>query len=287
MIPIKQSPQQPLISVIVAVFNGAATLQTCIESVAQQTYPHKELILLDGGSSDGTLDIIRMSRNAITYWVSEPDHGIYHAWNKGLEHAQGEWICFLGADDQFANSHVLQNVAERLKSSYPEYNVIYGQVKMINALGAEIAQLGAHWDKVRNRFLNGTYCLPTPGVFHHRSVFSDYGKFDQSYAIAGDYELLLRVLKTSNPLYLPDIIVTYMQQGGISSRPGSALISLREMAEARRKHGKSAFNIGLYVAFVKAYTRMAMWYLFGEKLTRSLLDIGRAILGKPRYWTKH
>lgn len=279
--------EPPLLTVIVAVFNGQATIQQCINSVAQQTYPRKELIIIDGGSKDGTADFLKLNNEKISYWISEPDQGIYHAWNKGLEHAQGEWICFLGADDQFADIHVLQNVEEKLESSYPEYKIIYGQVKMINALGAEIAQLGAHWNKVKNRFLNGTYCLPTPGVFHHRSVFSDYGKFDQSYVIAGDYELLLRVLRTSNPLYLPDITITFMQQGGISSRPESALISLREMAKARRKHGKSLFNIGLYVAFFRAYARITMWYLLGEKLTRLLLDMGRGILGKPRYWTKH
>ena len=277
----------PLISVIVAVYNGEETLQQCINSVIQQTYPNKELIIIDGGSKDGTVDLLKKNSEQINDWISEPDQGIYHAWNKGLERAQGEWVCFLGADDQFADIHVLQNVSERLESSYPEYKVVYGQVMMINALGAEVAQLGASWDKVKNRFLNGTYCLPTPGVFLHRSVFSGYGKFDQSYVIAGDYELLLRVLKTSTPLYLPDILVTYMQQGGISSRLESALVSLREMAKARRKHGKSTFNIGLYVAFFRAYTRMAMWYLLGEKLTRLLLDVGRGMLGKPRYWTRY
>jgi glycosyltransferase involved in cell wall biosynthesis len=88
-----------MISVIVAVFNGAKTLQQCIDSVAGQTYPHKELIVIDGGSIDGTREILEGDATKLAYWVSEPDRGIYHAWNKALARARGDWICFLGADD--------------------------------------------------------------------------------------------------------------------------------------------------------------------------------------------
>jgi glycosyltransferase involved in cell wall biosynthesis len=83
---------KPLISVIVAVYNGAKTLQRCIDSVSDQTYPNKELIIIDGGSTDGTIEIIRSNQDQITYWQSEPDNGIYHAWNKALDHASGDGI---------------------------------------------------------------------------------------------------------------------------------------------------------------------------------------------------
>ena len=91
----------PLITIIIAVFNGAKTLQQCIDSVAQQSYPNKELIIIDGGSKDGTLDLLKANSEKIDYWVSETDNGIYNAWNKGLAQANGDWICFLGADDFF------------------------------------------------------------------------------------------------------------------------------------------------------------------------------------------
>ena len=78
------SDREPSISVIVAVLNGAKTLQRCIDSVAQQTYPNKELIIIDGGSQDGTVDILKANQGKITSWISEPDRGIYSAWNKGL-----------------------------------------------------------------------------------------------------------------------------------------------------------------------------------------------------------
>ena len=88
--------ENPLLTIIVAVFNGAKTLERCIDSVVQQTWPYKELIIMDGGSTDGTVDLLKRYDSKIKYWESRPDRGIYHAWNKALDHAEGEWICFIG-----------------------------------------------------------------------------------------------------------------------------------------------------------------------------------------------
>ena len=103
------------ISIVVAVRNGARTLQRCIDSVRNQAYPHKELIIIDGKSTDGTVGILSCNANAISWWISEPDIGIYAAWNKALLHVKGEWICFLGADDYWIASTVLAQAASRLK----------------------------------------------------------------------------------------------------------------------------------------------------------------------------
>lgn len=275
-----------LISIIVAVYNGAGTLQRCIDSVAQQSYPNKEMIIIDGGSKDATVDVLKANQEKIAYWISEPDRGIYNAWNKGLAQAQGEWICFLGADDWLCDSETLGDVAESLKQVSPCFEIVYGQVKMVNAVGSDAGQLGAPWETVKQAFTNGTYCLPTPGIFHRRSVFTKYGNFDETYAIAGDYELLLRVLRSSAPIFLEGITVSNMQQGGISSRPASALISLREMVKARRKNKMSNCSFGLFVAFFRVYLRSILWSLLGERWTRSVLDMGRKIIGKAPYWTK-
>lgn len=91
----------PIVSIIVSVLNGKTTLQQCIDSVERQTYPNRELIVIDGGSRDGTLELLAENGGKISAWVSAPDRGIYNAWNKGLALAQGKWICFLGADDFF------------------------------------------------------------------------------------------------------------------------------------------------------------------------------------------
>lgn len=275
-----------LISVIVAVFNGSRTLQRCMDSVARQSYPNKELIVIDGGSNDGTVDLIKQNHSKITYWVSEPDRGIYNAWNKGLTQAHGEWICFLGADDWFDDATVLSRVVESLRHADSAYEIVYGQVKMVNAAGGEVDRLGAPWEQVRRDFDNGTYCLPTPAIFHRRCVFIKYGFFDEDFKIAGDYELLLRVLRTASPLFLEGLMVSNMQQGGISSRPESAVIALREMATAKRQNNLPYWSSRSLMAFFKAYLRFILWRVLGQRLTCVLLDVGRRMMGKAPYWTK-
>lgn len=275
-----------LISVIVVVFNGSKTLQRCIDSVAKQSFPNKELIVIDGGSSDGTVELVRQNHSRIAYWVSEPDHGIYNAWNKGLAQAHGEWICFLGADDWFCDSEVLARVAALLERVDSTHDIVYGQVRMVNAAGGEVDKLGAPWEQVRGSFNEGTYCLPTPAIFHRRSAFAKYGHFDEGFRIAGDYELQLRVLRSGNPLFLERLMVSNMQQGGISSRPESAVISLREMARAKQQNNLPGWTVGLSIAYAKARLRSIMWKLLGRRLTCLLLDAGRKMTGKAPYWTK-
>src|SRR6202050_3332724 len=108
------------VSVIVAVLNRASTLQRCIDSVADQTHHALELILFDGGSKDGSREILEANTAKITHWQSGPDRGIPQAWNMALERATGEWICFLGADDRFATSSAIRTLTtfrDRLRLS--------------------------------------------------------------------------------------------------------------------------------------------------------------------------
>ena len=280
-----QSIRAPLVTFIVAVFNGKNTLQRCIDSVASQTYASRELIIIDGGSTDGSVELIEMNRRVINDWVSERDRGIYHAWNKGVARAKGDWVCFLGADDYLHDPSVVERVAPCLAGA-PTQRIVYGQVAMVDKNGTEIDRLGAPWENVRKRFIQGIYCLPTPGVMFHRSLFQLLGPFDESYRIAGDYEFLLRELKAAEPRFLPEIIVTDMQYGGISSRPESTLISLREMETARRTHGLPTANLHLLTALAKVHIRVLLWRVLGEKSARRAMDWGRRLAGKPTYWTK-
>ena len=95
------SMDHPLVTVVTAVYNGQPYMANCLESVSRQDYPYIEHIVLDGGSSDGTIDVLQQHDQRITLWKSQPDRGVSDAWNKGLLEARGEWICFLGADDEF------------------------------------------------------------------------------------------------------------------------------------------------------------------------------------------
>ena len=117
-----------LITVILAVLNASNTLERCLQSILKQTYQHKEIILVDGGSTDGTLSILDAYGDKLTYWESKPDRGIYHAWNKALKHARGDWICFLGADDYFWSNNVLADLAPHLiRATNSGIRIVYGQ----------------------------------------------------------------------------------------------------------------------------------------------------------------
>ena len=136
---------QPLITIIIAVFNGAKTLQQCIDSVAQQSYSNKQLIIIDGGSSDGTVDLLQANDQSISYWVSEPDKGIYSAWNKGLLKAEGEWICFLGADDYFLGVQALEMMSTHLELIPINILVVYSQIMLVNHQGDNLYSVGEPW----------------------------------------------------------------------------------------------------------------------------------------------
>ncbi len=282
----EQTPRAPLITVVVAVFNGEATLQRCIDSVACQAGASREMIVIDGGSTDGSVGIIKANGGTISDWVSERDRGIYHAWNKGTARARGEWVCFLGADDRLHNATVLETMSPHLVPPPAQKSLVYGQVSMVNRHGTEVDRLGLPWEDMRKLFMQGTYCLPTPGVMFHRSLFRRLGPFDESHRIAGDYEFLLRELKAADPCYLPQIIVTDMQYGGISSRPESTLVSLREVQAARVKHGLPALNLPFCAALARACVRLLLLRVLGETLARRVMDWGRRLAGKRAYWTR-
>ena len=275
----------PLISIVIATYNSKTTLQQCIDSVAQQTYPHKELIVIDGGSKDGTVEVLEVNAQKVSYWVSEQDRGIYHAWNKGLARARGQWICFLGADDCFWDKTVLARVHESLRILPPNIRVVYGQNMLVNGKGESLYPMGTSWETVKDRFWAGM-CLPHPGMMHHRSLFEQHGSFDESFRIAGDYEMLWRELKHADAWFIPNLITAGVQYGGISSKPDSALLVLSEARRAQRMHGKKVPALLWVWSIIKVYVRMLLWRLFGERVTRTALDRGRQILNQPKHWTK-
>jgi glycosyltransferase involved in cell wall biosynthesis len=275
----------PLISIIVAVFNGAKTLQQCIDSVAHQTYPNREVIIIDGASKDGTIALLEANSEQISYWISEPDRGIYNAWNKGLVQAKGDWICFLGADDYFWDAQVLERMSVALQNVPPDVRLAYAQIMLLNNNGENLYPIGEPWGKVKERFKQGL-CLPHPGVMHRRSLFEQNGKFDESFRIGGDYELMLRELKTAEAMFIPDIITTAMRPGGLSSNPANSLAVLREVRRAQRIHGLRFPGFFWLRAMIKVYMRLLLWNLIGEKMARKLLDLSRRIKGLPPYWTR-
>jgi glycosyltransferase involved in cell wall biosynthesis len=275
----------PLISVIVAVYNGGATLQQCIDSFAQQTYDNKELIIIDGGSVDETVELIKANQEQITYWISETDRGIYHAWNKGLSKTHGKWICFLGADDYFWNDTVLERMVAELIKLPDNVLVAYGKITQIDTEGKPLVIIGEPWEKIKSEFTKNM-CMPHVGAMHRQSIFEQYGKFDESFHIAGDYELLLRCLKFTDAQFLADIVVAGQRAGGVSTNGTNYFLTRQEVRRAQRMHGY-ALPFGLLVKeLAKDYLQLLLWKVAGEKLARKILDQRRKRRGLPPFWTR-
>lgn len=230
-------PDKPLISVVTVVFNGAATLQDAIRSVLQQTYDNMEYIVIDGGSTDGTLEILHSHDAQIDYWLSESDAGIYDAMNKGIALASGDVIGFINADDFYASPNVLAKVAGIFADQ--DVDACYGDLCYVNQ--SETSAIVRYWQSSAFRpgaFETG-WCPPHPTFFVRREVYERCGGFDLSYRIAADVELMMRFLEVRNVRvrYLPEVLVK-MRMGGTTNR------SLRNIAKqnweilrALRKHG--------------------------------------------------
>lgn len=233
-----------MVTVIVAVLNGAQTLERCLKSAENQSCCNWELIVIDGGSSDGSVEMIKAHKDRISYWESSPDRGVYHAWNKALTHARGEWICFLGADDRFWDRHVLADLLPFLKQAAEAgIRVVYGRVARVTSDGRVVAVWGKPWAKIRWQMPHGMPLgMPHSGLMHHCTLFQDHGLFDETFRIAGDYEFLLRELKNKNnrALLAEGVISVGQQIGGLAD--ANSLYFHREVLRAREKNGLSRIS---------------------------------------------
>lgn len=275
---------QPHISIIIAVYNSADTLQRCIDSVKMQEYPSKELIVIDGDSTDGSVKIIEADAAHIDYWVSEPDNGIYHAWNKGLDHACGDWIHFLGADDYFMDSGFLTGVAKGIEGCPQDVRVVYGREAVVSATGDVLETRGEPWENVGKRFVR-EMSIPHPAVFHRRDLFEDRGRFDESFRICADYELLLRELKTGRACLVPDVLKA-VSYSGASKRWDTIVTVVFETARAQRMNGIFPYRPSWFWFFAKTVVKSRLALSVGDRFTRRLVDYYRLLTGRPRIWTR-
>lgn len=207
---VAQAATRRRLSIIVATYQCARCLQRCLDSIARQTFRDWELLVVDGGSSDGTVDIIRANADRIAYWHSQPDNGIYDAWNQALAHATGEYVAFLGADDAWHDPGVLQAVFDAIGDR--EYDLVTGSGRMVDVDGRHIHTSSRAWDydKLRRRMT-----ISHPGTLHRRALFERHGLFDTRYRIVADYEFLLRLPRELRTLHLP-LVLADIEEGGIS-----------------------------------------------------------------------
>jgi glycosyltransferase involved in cell wall biosynthesis len=276
----------PLISIIIAVYNGKNTLQQCIDSVSQQTYLNRELIIIDGGSNDGSVELLGENDDKISYWLSEADNGVYSAWNKGLLIAQGDWICFLGSDDYFWDNSVLERMVLKLQAIPADISVAYGQIMLVNDDGQSQRTIGESWSLLRESFKQNM-CIPHVGTMHRRSLFQQHGNFDESFQIAGDYEFLLRELKTADAIFIPDIVSVGQRLGGISTVAENRFHTLREVWRAQRLNGQLLPKAYLRHELLREFFRLSLRMIFGKQLGEKILDLlFHTIYGVRRFFRK-
>jgi glycosyltransferase involved in cell wall biosynthesis len=225
--------QELKISLISVVFNAQNTIERCINSVLQQGYKNVEYILIDGGSTDNTIQIINRYKQNIDLFISEPDSGVYDAMNKGISKATGDIIGTLNADDYFAGTDILQQVA----AAFAENNtdILYGDLDYIDESDKVIRKWRS--GRYKKGIFNWGWMPPHPTFYCKRELFEKFGTYKLDYGSAGDYELMLRfVHHNDKDIYYLNKVMVKMKQGGISNK------SLSNRVEALRFDLKAMQN---------------------------------------------
>lgn len=239
-----------LISVVTVSYNAVSTIEQTILSVINQTYPNIEYIIIDGGSTDGTVDIIKKYKDKIAYWVSELDRGIYDAMNKGIRKSTGNVIGIINSDDWYADG-VFQTIAKAYLAS-DHKTVLHGNV-VYHKSGKETlykpaTNLALFW--------YGTV-VAHPTVFVPKCIYDEYGAFNISYKIAADYDLLLRLFLQGVGYRYLSCNITHMSDGGMSSV--NMIEGYREVLCIALSAGLPRYKV--YYAFCKKSIMAMLVYL--------------------------
>lgn len=211
------------VSIITATYNSAKTIHDTLASLEQQTYQNIEYIIIDGNSSDDTLDVIKAKSSRVSVMISEPDNGIYDALNKGIAAATGDIIGFLHSDDLFAYSTAVQDIVDKFQTD--NVDAVYGDLEYVAQDSIDtVIRFWKSGHYTKNKMQYG-WMPPHPTFYMKRSLYEKFGGFDLSYKIAADYDSLLRYLWVNNVSmsYLERVVIK-MRVGGASNRSLSNII---------------------------------------------------------------
>jgi putative colanic acid biosynthesis glycosyltransferase len=240
---------QPTISIIIPVFNARRTLESALHSIWEQSLQAHEIIVIDGGSTDGSTELIKSHQANITNWISERDSGVYDAINKGIQKATGDWIYILGSDDRLASNDVLETITPHLTSSS---SLAFGSVRNVNIKQSmvpevHISSMGA------GLYLRNT--LHQQSAFYRRSLFANQ-LFDTSLKVLADYDFHLHLLLLGERGQQVDLVIAECEASGLSKQFNRALY--QEEFRLKRK------RLGLVNAFLLAPI------IFGKFLLKQL-----------------
>lgn len=256
--PVQPQPASPpRISVVTIVRNGEQFVAQAIESVLKQRYADIEYIVIDGGSTDRTVDIIKSHESGISRWISERDNGIADAFNKGVLLSTGDYVLTLNADDTLANPEVIERIAAAIVASdFPD--LLYGDCNIVDRSSGELLHR-TDIEVSRKALLRGQM-IRHSGLFTRRSYFETYGLFDPNFRIGMDYEWLLRGALAVRTVHVP-LLVTNMRTGGVSTVNRDRVVD--EIVLALKKNG--------YMSSKWAEIKLRGYYRL-RKLAKSVLD---------------
>lgn len=274
--PKQGTAEYPLITIITSTFNAANDLHWTIESIRAQTYPNIQWIVVDGGSRDNTVDILKANEDIIDYWFSEPDNGIYDAWNKIWSYVKGEWVLFLGAGDTLLGSNNLENLSKLLNKSI--YSIVYGNVAIVNT----DRKLRFIRRDVNISISGPAYpALPChQGVLHNVTLINKIYKstpFDSSYRIAADGKVMISLLR-ERPAFHYDNVIAEMIDSGISN-------DHRNFFKMRKEVKRFSLEAGINVSFryrVTSFIKPFILYLIYKLTPAKLKKFFDEILDKRR-----
>ncbi|MBU2711722.1 glycosyltransferase family 2 protein [Zooshikella harenae] len=258
---------KPLISIITVCYNAVDFIESTFISIKEQNFQDYEYIVIDGGSSDGTLEVIQKHQDIIDYWQTEPDQGIADAMNKGLGHAQGAYILFLHADDYFHTSNSLSVVADFMKKK-PGYDVY-----ACNILYGSNPNLSLQKPRGFNAWINIKTGIFHQGALCKKTLFDTIGLFDTHFKIAMDYDWFLRAYLKKASLKKTYLVLTVMRDTGISSKTDQQSL-LNRFTEEKKVHEKNCCNSLWHYIYL-------VWWLIYPKYRLFFLAIKNKLAAQP------
>tara|TARA_A100001011_G_scaffold387080_1_gene464242 strand:+ start:102 stop:881 length:780 start_codon:yes stop_codon:yes gene_type:complete len=251
----------PKISIITITKNSEKYVEDCIKSVVEQTYKNYEYIIIDGNSKDRTIEIIKKYEKYISCWKSEDDDGLYDALNKGIKSATGEFIGFLHSDDFFSSSEVIAYIANELKSN--EYDFVHSNLKIVDK--NDVTKTIRHMKLPNFNLFKLKIGLipPHPTIYYRRNMHTNYGYYDNTFSIAGDYDMLLRLMMSGNLKYkYLNINSVVMRSGGKSNR--GILSKLKINFEILRSARINNFKTNFFYLLIKILFRLREYFFISK-----------------------
>ena len=262
----------PLVTIITVVYNNDRALAAAIDSVLTQSYDNLEYIIVDGGSTDGTLDLIRQHEEQIDYWISEPDNGLYDAMNKGIALATGEVIGILNSDDLYYPNTVARVVERYQQTHYP--CVIYGSMRKF-ADGEDTISIN-RGDLSDRAFETASITINHPTCFVSRSLYEDFGGFKPEYEVGADRELMMRFHRQGVKFINLELAIAQFRLGGTTSDRSLSRIFNQEIVQEYKllsayDTDKITITKVLGKKTVQALRKWLVYRILGEKLTNKII----------------